>query len=140
MAITILNQHDSVAFLRERAVGRLGCIIDGAPYVVPVNYYFDGEDIYVHSLPGRKIEALRANPSACLQVDEIRDAYHWRSVIAYGRYEEITHEPQREQILAELFHRLPHLTPAEARQARGRGETVIFRLRVGEISGVRETW
>jgi len=47
------------------------CIAAGWPYVVPVNYFFDGKDIYIHSLPGKKLDALRANPRACLQVDEI---------------------------------------------------------------------
>ena len=58
--------------------------------MVPINYVLDGESIYVHSLPGRKLEALRANPRACLQVDEVNDPYHWRSAIAFGDYEEVT--------------------------------------------------
>src|SRR5262245_1384454 len=43
--------------------------------VVPVNYLFDGEFIYIHSLPGRKIDVLRANPNACMQVDAVEDSY-----------------------------------------------------------------
>ena len=82
MKLGKLGDADSLVILRDGALGRLGCIADEGPYVVPVNYFFDGSDIYIHSLPGRKINAMRANPRVCLQVDEIKDSYHWRSVIA----------------------------------------------------------
>ena len=140
MAVSKMEASDILAILKDRVLGRLGCIVEGTPYVVPVNYYFDGNDVYIHSLPGRKIDALRANPHACLQVDEIRDAYHWHSVIVYGRYDEILDEARREQVLADLFKRLPHLSPVESRMTWGKDEIIVFRLRVSEISGVREDW
>lgn len=140
MSIGKLRDEESLAILRDGNLGRLGCIADGKPYVVPVHYFFDGKDVYIHSLPGRKINALRANSRACLQVDEIRDAYHWRSVIAYGNYEEILEEQARESILSKLFTRLPHLTPVESRLADGLKQTIVFRIRVDEVTGVGEEW
>ena len=68
-----LSNEEARALLGECRIGRLGCVDDGGPYVVPVNYVFHDDSIYVHSLPGRKIKALRENPRACLQVDEIKD-------------------------------------------------------------------
>jgi uncharacterized protein len=140
MNIGKLRDTESLAILREGTLGRLGCIAESGPYVVPVNYLFDGEDIYIHSLPGRKINALRADPRACLQVDQIKDSYHWRSVIAYGTYEEISDEETREVILGKLFSRLPNMTPVESRLAKGLQETIVFRIKVGEITGVGEDW
>ncbi len=140
MNIGRLRKEDSLAILRECNLGRLGCVAGGGPYVVPVNYLFDGRDIYIHSLPGRKIDALRANPRACLQVDEIKDEYHWRSVIAYGTYEELSDEKAREETLARLFDRLPNLTPVESRLAKGLKETIVFRIKVDEVTGVQEDW
>lgn len=135
-----LREDDSRAILREGSLGRLGCLADGGPYVVPVNYFFDGKDVYIHSLPGKKINALRDNPRACLQMDEIKDSYHWRSVIAYGTYEEISDEKTREEILAKLFNRLPNLTPVESRLANGLKEIIVFRIKVDKITGVSEDW
>ena len=126
--------------MRNENLGRLGCIADEKPYVVPVNYFFDGKDIYIHSLPGKKINALRDNPRVCLQVDEISDAYHWRSVIAFGNYEEVFDEQARENILSKLFTRLPHLTPVESKLANGLKQTIVFRILVDEITGVSEDW
>ena len=135
-----LKDTDSETILRNGVLGRLGCIAAGWPYVVPVNYYFDGEYIYTHSLPGKKITALRANPRVCLQVDEIKDSYNWRSVIAYGKFEEIASEEQRENVLTRLYSRLPHLTPVESMLVEGIKETIVFRIKVDEITGVGEKW
>ena len=138
--ITQLHSEESRALLRAGKLGRLGCVADGEPYVIPVHYLFEDDSIYIHSLPGRKITALRAHPRACLQVDEIKDAFHWQSVIASGNYEEVTDPQERERILCALFARLPHLTPVESAMIRAAGltETIIFRLRIDTITGVSE--
>lgn len=138
--INDLGMRESRELLREKRSGRLGCCADGEPYVVPINYLFDGEHIYIHSLPGHKINALRNNPRACLQVDEIVDSYNWRSVIVYGNYEEITDADERERILANLFKHLPHLTPVESKTTEGMSQTIVFRLRIHKITGVYEKW
>lgn len=140
MNIGKLAMEDALQVLKSGQLGRLGCIADGEPYVVPVNYIFDGQNIYVHSLPGKKINALQTNPRACLQVDEIEDPYHWRSVLAYGNYEEIVDEHLRERTLAEMFRRMPHLTPVESKMTKGTSQTIIFRLKVDLVTGVGETW
>jgi uncharacterized protein len=140
MNIGRLKDTDALAILREGTLGRLGCIASGWPYVVPVNYFFDGKDIYIHSLPGKKIDALRANPRVCLQVDEIEDSYHWRSVIAYGTFEEVSSEETRENVLTKLYSRLPHMTPVESMLVKGLKETLVFRIKVDEVTGMGEEW
>lgn len=140
MTIARLAIGETERILRQESIGRLGCVVNGEPYVVPVHYYFDGHDIFVHSLPGRKIDALRANPRACLQVDEIQDSFHWRSVLAYGTYEEITDERLREQAIVELFKRVPQMTPVESRLMEGSPTTIVFRLHIDQVTGVGETW
>lgn len=120
-------------------IGRLGCIDDGGPYVVPVNYVFHDDSIYVHSLPGRKIKALRENPRVCLQVDEIKDIYLWRSAIAFGRYEEVTGEGERRWVVRRFLSSFPNLTPVESVPVHdGQSSVIIFRIRVEEVSGVAE--
>lgn len=53
--INKLNDDEARELLIEGRIGRLGCIDNGEPYVVPVNYICDGQTILVHSLPGRKL-------------------------------------------------------------------------------------
>src|SRR5438093_684109 len=77
-------------------------------------YYVEEDCAYSHSLPGLKISALRENPSACLQLDQIEDDLHWRSVLAFGKYEEIENPEIRKRILGKLLERFPLLTPVES--------------------------
>jgi len=107
---------------------------------LPLNYVFDDGSIYSHSLPGRKINALRIHPRACMQVDEMTDDLHWRSVIAFGNFEEIDDHLERAHILRKLLKRFPLLTPVESRlvQDAAPPEIVVFRIRIDRISGVAE--
>lgn len=135
-----LSDHEARALLTAAGVGRLGCIYENEPYVVPINYVFHDGVIYSHSLPGRKIDALRSNPRACLQVDYIESDLEWCSVIAYGMFEEIRGRTDRGAILSKLMSRFPKLTPVESLQAHDAAapETIVFRIRVDRITGVAE--
>jgi uncharacterized protein len=98
------------------------------------------EEIYSHSLPGVKITALRENPRACIQVDEIESDLRWSSVLAFGNFEEIVKPTARKEILSKLLKRFPLLTPVESAIAQdGRTQDVIvFRIRIDKITGVSE--
>ena len=138
--ITRLSKDESYALLRGSRLARLGCIAEGYPYVVPVNYVFDGESFLIHSLPGRKIEAMRADPRVCLQVDEIEDHLRWKSVLAYGTYREITGAAERERAMSCLLSLFPQLTPVESLLAADAAapSPVVFRVRVERVTGVGE--
>ena len=136
----VLPEEKARALLSACRIGRLGCVDNGEPYVVPINYLFEDGSIYSHSLPGRKVEALRAHPRACFQVDEIENDFNWRSVIAYGNFEEIRVPSDRRSILGKLLARFPLLTPVESVVARDAGapDSVVFRIRIDRITGVAE--
>lgn len=135
-----LNREESLKLLRSARLARLGCVTDDGPYVVPVSYVFDGEYAFIHSLPGRKVTALRSNPRACLQVDDIVSESRWRSVIASGVYEEVTSPAERARILGRLFTQYPMQTPVEATivQDAQPPNVVVFRIRINKITGVAE--
>ena len=135
-----LSESETRDLLASGRVGRLGCVFDGAPYVVPVSYIFRDDRIYVHSMLGRKIAALRANPRACLQVDDIHDEYQWRSAIAFGDYHEVIDSVERDRAIRELLERFPHLTPVESVPVHDGGSSVVvFCIQVKRMSGVGES-
>ena len=107
----MLSNDEARELFHSARVVRLGCIVNGGPYVVPINCHLEGDYLYSHSLPGMKISALRENPRACVQVDEIESDLRWRSAIAFGRYEEVTKPNERADILAKLLRHFPMLTP-----------------------------
>lgn len=136
----LMAEEEVLELLRESKIGRLGCIDNGEPYVVPINYLFEEGVVYSHSLPGRKIDALRAHPLACLQVDLIEDDFHWRSTLAYGNFEEVRTPSERRSILQSLLLRFPLLTPVESVMAQDASapDSIVFRLRIDRMTGVAE--
>jgi uncharacterized protein len=135
-----LTEEEVLKLLGSAKVGRLGCIDNGEPYVVPINYFFEAGAVYSHSLPGLKIEALRAHPRACLQVDAIEDDFNWRSALAHGSFEEIRVPSERRDILKNLLTHFPLLTPMESVMAQDASapDSIVFRLRIDRLTGVAE--
>jgi nitroimidazol reductase NimA-like FMN-containing flavoprotein (pyridoxamine 5'-phosphate oxidase superfamily) len=84
-----LNAKQIDEVLRSEFIGRIGCVLQGWPYIVPVTYVYDGENVYAHSGEGMKLRAMRANPLVCFQVDQIRSMRNWRSVLLRGHFEEL---------------------------------------------------
>lgn len=101
-----LDQKEIDDLLGRQIIGRLGCHTRGLTYVVPVNYVYKNGTIYAHSGPGKKIEMMRKNPKVCFEVDEIESTFRWKSVIAWGRFEQITEISEKEQVMQLLIHRI----------------------------------
>lgn len=135
-----LSNNEARKLFQTARVARLGCIVNGEPYVVPINCYLEGEDLYSHSLPGLKISSLRENPRACIQVDEIEDDLRWRSAIAFGKYEEITKPNERAEILTTLLRKFPMLTPVESAIANDgySPQVIVFRIKIERLTAVSE--
>ena len=66
------------------------------PYVVPISFVYENGHIYSFSLIGHKVWAMREHPQVCFEVDEIHDPRSWWSVIAFGRYEELSEAGPRQ--------------------------------------------
>ena len=136
----MLTEAEAREVIKAGKIGRLGCIDNDEPYVVPINYLVHDGAIYSHALPGKKIYAMRAHPRTCLQVDQIGDDFHWRSAIAFGNFEEIKHPDDREVILGKLLSRFPSLTPVESAivQDANAPDSIVFRIAVDRFTGVAE--
>lgn len=137
----MLSHDEALNLFQTARVARLGCIINGEPYVVPINVELEDDCLYSHSLPGQKITALREYPRACVQVDEIESDLHWRSAIAFGEYEEITKPGERSRVISLLLRKFPMLTPVESTIALdgAAAEVIVFKIRIDRLTGVSET-
>lgn len=89
MFIREMTEEECIALLSAERLARLACAKDNQPYVVPIYYAYAGKCLYAFSMPGQKIEWMRANPHVCVQVDVFVTGKQWRSVVAYGRYQEL---------------------------------------------------
>lgn len=136
-----LNDKEARQVLERGRFAHLGCVLDdGKPYVIPVNYLLRDDSVYIHSREGMKLRALRSNPDACVQVEEIHSPYRWKSAIAFGTFEEIRDTDVRTEILEELLAHFETLTPVEGIEAERAApeELVVFRVRIGELTGAAE--
>ncbi len=100
------------ALLQRESFGHLGCARDNRPYVVPMNYGYDGKDLYFFTTEGMKTRFIHANPQVCLQVEEITDKTHWKSVMVSGVANEITANEEMQRAMKIITERNPSLTPA----------------------------
>ena len=129
--IHVLPDDQIEDLLRTALVGRIACCapeIDPRPYLVPLAYGYDGEAIYAHSGPGRKIRLMRANPLVTFEVDTATADDRWQSVIAEGVYDELTDPADRAAALLTIYPppRTPPALPPD---------TVVYRLRLTSKSG-----
>ncbi len=137
-----LDKNEAQKLLKEQKFGHLGCVLEsGEPYVVPVNYLFKDDEIYIHCLPGQKLDALRANGKVCLQVEKIGKSCRWKSAIAFGEFQEVKRTNKKIEILKEFSTRFEHLTPVEAmiEEQWNLGGLVVFRLNIKRITGMSES-
>src|SRR5215203_6100075 len=136
----MLSDDEARKVLQSARVVRLGCIVNGEPYVVPISCHLEDDCLYSHSLPGLKISGLRENPRACVQVDEIESDLHWRSAIAFGKFEEITKPNERADVISKLLKKFPLLTPVESAIAADgtEQEVIVFRIKIERLTGVSE--
>jgi nitroimidazol reductase NimA-like FMN-containing flavoprotein (pyridoxamine 5'-phosphate oxidase superfamily) len=100
-----LSQIEIEELLHKQIVGRIGCHDKNLVYIVPMSYAYDGENIYCHTYNGKKLEMMRKNPKVCFQVDEMNNMADWKSVLAWGEFEELNDQKERNTGLRILLKR-----------------------------------
>jgi nitroimidazol reductase NimA-like FMN-containing flavoprotein (pyridoxamine 5'-phosphate oxidase superfamily) len=112
LKVEAMANGEMTALLLRVGFGHLGCTRDGHPYVVPMNYAFDGQYLYFFTTEGTKTEFIAANHEVCFQVEEIVDSSHWRSVMLVGEAHRITKPEEMERAMQLISERNSTLTPA----------------------------
>jgi nitroimidazol reductase NimA-like FMN-containing flavoprotein (pyridoxamine 5'-phosphate oxidase superfamily) len=146
MLVQKLSEEECLDFLKEIKFGRLGCVRNKQPYVVPIYFVSDGKHIYAFTTLGQKIRWMRENRLVCLEADQIIDHLHWTSVVVFGKYQELTEKGPmrglREYALELLQHRTMWWQPAvvttrDSESTEGIAPHIFYRLSIDEISGRR---
>ncbi|MES1213943.1 MAG: pyridoxamine 5'-phosphate oxidase family protein [Bacteroidota bacterium] len=142
-----LSYDDAKEVLQTNILGRIGCNDGKKTYVVPVNYVFDGKYIIAHSVVGMKIQMMRKNPNVCFEVDEMKSMTNWKSVIAWGQYQELTEERDRYAAMKLFVDHMMHMKisetaiPPESAERRlhprspGNIKPIIYRIVIEEMTG-----
>ena len=143
MLIEELGRQASLELLAQLRFGRLACAKEHQPYITPFFYVYHEGSIYSFTTAGQKIDWMRANPLVCVQADEINTPQQWRSVIVFGRYEELPESPEwqstREKVRNLLTEREIWWEPGYAKTIIDGHERplnpVFYRISIEHITG-----
>ena len=119
---------------------------DGKPYVIPMNFGYDGNYVYLHSAQsGKKIDILKANPEVCISFstdhqlrwvnEEVACSWgmKYRSVLAYGKVEFIDDYDKKEEALKVIMKNYSDLDFTF--NAPAVNDVLVFRVKVDQLHG-----
>ena len=139
--IEVLSPEEIEVLLERSVVGRIGCYAEGRIYVVPVAYAYDAGCVYAHTAEGLKLRMMRKNPSVCFEVDTVESVFNWRSVIAWGTFEEL-HGAAAEDAMRAIMLRFLQTkaqpnsrTLSSQRPGIASDQAVVYRIRLIEKMG-----
>lgn len=159
--VSVLSDSEIEAVLASATYAHLGCHAKGKTYVVPINFAYDGKriigytgegqnddrtQIIGYTSEGQKMAMMRENPEVCVQIEEVKSLAEWKSVIVWGRFEELSGSDStvaREEIFdryGPIFdaiktpnHRGRNITPP--RRDGGFGHMIVYCIHVDEKTG-----
>lgn len=140
MIVREMREADCYDVVRRQAVARLASCANDQPYVVPVTFMLSEGLIYSFSMPGRKIDNMRANPKVCLQIEEIQNPWYWKSVVIEGRFRELSSAGDRQQAWEVLQQRSNWwepgaLKPTASNVIAGSSPHLFYTITIDRLSG-----
>jgi nitroimidazol reductase NimA-like FMN-containing flavoprotein (pyridoxamine 5'-phosphate oxidase superfamily) len=136
---------DARQILKSGQYGVMSALLpDGAPYGVPLNYYYDEAEnaIFFHcATEGQKLDAIAAHGRVCFTVvtcaaiDGPRLTTRYESAIATGVASVVTEDAEKKQRLDGLCRALTPSVSADACKSFHR--TAIVRISIESLSGKR---
>jgi nitroimidazol reductase NimA-like FMN-containing flavoprotein (pyridoxamine 5'-phosphate oxidase superfamily) len=147
MFIHEMSEFECRQALQQATVGRLACARDNQPYVVPIYFAFDGQHVYAFTTVGQKIEWMRSNARVCLEIDERTAHDQWKSIIVFGRYEELPDLPEYEAARVKAHELLqqhlmwwePAYVGAAHRDTPHSDTPIFYRIKIDRMTGHRAT-
>jgi uncharacterized protein len=144
MLIHEMTQDECGAALEQASFGRLACVRDDEPYIVPVYFSYDRKHLYSVTMLGQKIEWMRSNPLVCLEIDERKSHNQWMSVVVCGRYEELPDTQKYAHARAHALEVLqkrtmwwePACVSADEQEQRS---PIFYRIHIEQMTGRRAT-
>jgi nitroimidazol reductase NimA-like FMN-containing flavoprotein (pyridoxamine 5'-phosphate oxidase superfamily) len=146
--IESLSRLQCEQLLASQLIGRIGCHSSGKLYIVPITYAFHEGYIYAHSNEGLKIKMMRKNPKVCFEVECVENMGNWRTVILWGKYEELKTQLVQAKAINILHERFapfhvsesvrPHPYTHAPDYIEKERKAVVYRILIEDITGKYE--
>ena len=143
MLIQDMTWEMNTDLLKGTRLGHIACAQGSQPYVTPFSFVYYDRFIYSFATAGKKIDWMRANPLVCVEVEKIVSRREWRTVVIFGRYQELPNSPEFHEARL-LAHDLLATTPAWWEPGAAKTflqgverqlQPIYFRILIDEISG-----
>lgn len=142
----ITDKSDMIEILENSEVLYLAMADGDEPYVLPLNYGFKGDMVYIHcAVEGKKLEMLKKNPKVCFTVSAHTQlikaesscawTYGFMSVLCRGTAEIVTDKESKVEgldIIMAHYGRTEN-TYKDEMVAR----TSLIRIKISEMTGKR---
>ncbi len=103
--------HD---ILTSNTICRMALSDNGMPYIVPMNYGYQDNAVYLHTaLEGKKIDIINRNSNVCFEITDSIDLVFgergcdcttkFRSVIGYGTISPVLHKDEKVNALRAIM-------------------------------------
>ena len=140
--ITDRKEIDDI--IRSCRVCHLAMCVDGQPYIIPLNFGYDGRFLYFHTAPeGRKINIIKGNNRVSFEFDILHDIVTAEQACKWGaKYESVMGSGTAE-IVDDLEAKKEALEWIMRQYGNGAWDfkeeilkkTLVLRVRILEISG-----
>lgn len=130
-----LSEQAIDSFLRHHYFGRLGFVLDGEVYVIPINYGYDGVRLYGHAPPGTKVAGMRQHPRVAFEIDEVSDPAHWQSVLVHGRFVELREAPAKQLAFQHILAQTGRGERSQATWMMDPSQLIIFSIEITSRTG-----
>jgi hypothetical protein len=143
----IISKAENEAVIRKCQTCNLAMVDpEGKPYVIPMNFGFDGEYVYFHgSATGKKVDVLKNNPNVCISFstdhelryvnEEVACSWsmRYRSVLVYGNAEFVDDPEEKIRFLnVVMAHYADRKFEYNAPAIR---EVMVFKVKVEKMDG-----
>ena len=140
----ITDRKDIDDIIRRCRVCHLAMCDDGQPYIIPLNFGYDGRFLYFHTAPeGRKIDIIKRNNRVGFEFDILNDIVTAEQACKWGaKYESVMGSGTAE-IVDDLEAKKEALEWIMRQYGNGAWDfkeeilkkTLVLRVRILEISG-----
>ena len=138
------DARDAGRVLSEAAVGYLAVEGGGWPYVVPINFAYDGSVVCFHGGGSLKASLLEADPRVCLAATTRPEfmpgdgpcdgSFRYESVLVFGEVELLADDAERDRVLRLIVEKYdPSARSAPFKPSTFKG-TQVFSLKVDALT------
>ena len=131
--------------LKSNTVCRVAFSDNNLPYVLPMNYGYDGNAIYLHTAAeGRKIDILRRNAQVCFEItdsielktstDACSFSTKYRSILVFGSATEVIETDEKAAGMQSIMYQQTGKNNWEFKKNQ-LDNTIVLKISIDSISG-----